>query len=168
LNGKQNSVQLLETALVVEGYLLKVRLLGLETLFVQSLSEWTTVTVPYSRIGNARYSSFWPLRLGLLAAPFVFLALAIGMESYFGEKSRAVSWLAAPLAALGGISLFFGPALAWLIKPRYRVEYRAKDGKRTVFAFRIRSKKLRKEFDATLQRNRASAQGHSPVPRVNA
>ena len=43
LVGRQNSVQLLETALVVEGYLLKLTFFfGIEGLFTRTLSEWTT------------------------------------------------------------------------------------------------------------------------------
>ena len=43
--GKRNTLQLLETALVIEGYLMRLFFPVLGFLFTQALSEWTTVTV---------------------------------------------------------------------------------------------------------------------------
>ena len=72
--GRENTVHLQETALVAEGNLLKVGLLGLEILFRRALAEWSAVTVPYSRITAARYVRFPLLRVIAL----VVLALCLG------------------------------------------------------------------------------------------
>src|SRR5215204_507603 len=92
--GKENTVHLQETALVAEGNLLKVGLLGLELLFRRALAEWSTITVPYSRITAVRYVRFPALRvvalvvlaaclavpvLASLSEPAAGLALAIAM-----------------------------------------------------------------------------------------
>jgi hypothetical protein len=70
LGGKRGSLHLQETALVAEGELLRFTfIIGLEWLFRRALSEWTMVTVPYSRIQAVRISKLWPLRI--LSALFV-------------------------------------------------------------------------------------------------
>ena len=71
--GRENTVHLLETALTVEGNLLKVGLMGLEILFRRALAEWSALTVPYSRIEQARFVRFPVLRVAALvvaALPF--------------------------------------------------------------------------------------------------
>ena len=68
LGGKRGSLHLQETALVAEGELLRFTfIIGLEWLFRRALSEWTMVTVPYSRIQAVRISKLWPLRSSLRA-----------------------------------------------------------------------------------------------------
>ena len=61
--GRQNTIALLETSLVFEGNLLKIGVLGMELLFRAALAEWTSVTVPYSRIIRAKYVRFPLMRL---------------------------------------------------------------------------------------------------------
>ena len=48
--GKRNTLQLLETALVIEGYLMRLFFPLVDAFFRRPLSEWSTITVPYSRI----------------------------------------------------------------------------------------------------------------------
>jgi hypothetical protein len=69
--GRENAVQLHETALVVEGHRLKIRFLGLELLFGPALGEWSAVTVPYARIARARAVPVPLLRL--LAVLYLWL-----------------------------------------------------------------------------------------------
>ena len=52
-SGRENTVQLQEAVLAIEGNILKVGLLGLDTLFRPVLAEWSSVTIPYS-------ASRWP------------------------------------------------------------------------------------------------------------
>src|SRR5262245_59207888 len=60
------NVQLLETSLVIEGEIYKATFLGAERLLAASLGDWTTVTIPYSRLRSAKSSPgsgfFQPLR----------------------------------------------------------------------------------------------------------
>lgn len=151
LVGKENNIQLLETALVVEGTLLKVGLLGLERLFRAALAEWTTVTAPYSRIERARLVR-WPifrlfgLTLLLLAGGLAAAGVYFGPGA--GEQAFVVSTI---LLALSGT------ALVWRSQRQYEVRFRAKDGRRRKFRFRIADRRLARAFDARLKRYLAAA-----------
>jgi hypothetical protein len=160
LIGRQNSVQLLETALVVEGYILKLTFLfGIETLFTRTLSEWTTITVPYSRIRRADYSGMWLVRFACFLPTLVYLAVLATFA--WAELDFSRLWTE-PTNWLVTVTLvIFGLLLNWLVKSRYLIEYLARDGRRTRFAFKIRSRRLRGQFDAALQRYRQSASGHA-------
>ena len=82
LGGRRGSVHLQETALVVEGDLLRFRfLLGIEWLFRQALSEWTSVTVPYARIERVRRSRLWPLR-----SVSLLLVVAVWVGSWLAAR----------------------------------------------------------------------------------
>src|SRR5262249_2821755 len=77
--GGANTLQLLETALVVEGYRQRLFLPVADLLLRQALSEWTTVTVPYSRIVRHRYNRKILMRLLVLAVlwgPLLLVAAA--------------------------------------------------------------------------------------------
>ncbi len=143
LVGKENNVQLLETALVVEGNLLKVGLLGLERLFRAALAEWTTVTVPYSRVERARLVRWPTFRV-------------------FGATLLAVPPLVVPFDLANGVLLAtflvpLGLVLVWRSKPQYEVRFRTRDGRRRKFRFRIADRRLARAFDARLKRYLAAA-----------
>jgi hypothetical protein len=71
--GRGNSIQLLETALVIEGNQKTIGLIVVDLLFQQALSEWTTVTIPYSRVEGLQFKRLWLQKL-LFLTPF-FLCL---------------------------------------------------------------------------------------------
>jgi hypothetical protein len=151
LVGKENNIQLLETALVVEGGLLKVGLLGLERLFRAALTEWTTVTVPYARIDKARLIR-WPLLR--LVGGFLLLVVVglVGVGAIYGGGQGEAAFLtfAVGLTAGGGV-------LLWWAKPQYEVRFRAKDGRRRKLRFRIADRRLARQFDDRLRLYRTAA-----------
>lgn len=150
--GRENNVQLVETALVVEGNLLKVSLLGLEVLFRRALSEWTAVTVPYSRISRARQRN-WPL-LRLLALLVAVLSAAVAAAWLVLDSRDVTVWilLYVVLAVLAAYCVVRIPG-------RYEIVFRDKPGRRRVVRFVIRSKKARQDFHRRLVEYRAAAQG---------
>ena len=70
---------------MLEGEFLRFKLfMGIEWLFRRALSEWTTVTVPYSRIERVRVTRAWFARLLAPLAIFVIwtiLAVAVWCAS---------------------------------------------------------------------------------------
>src|SRR5262245_36202943 len=91
--GRRGSIQIQETALVVEGELLRFTfIIGLEWLFRRALSEWTTVTVPYSRIDSVRLSRLWPLRV----FTFLFTVIWIALTAWFWDHDAI-----APIMVIG-------------------------------------------------------------------
>ena len=156
--GRRNSVHLQETALVAEGEMLLFRCLGLERLFGRALSARTTVTVPYSRLVAVRYRAGWGLRLSILAGLAVFLALTLGApwDDPTGMEWVADALILVPVAILG--------VFVWRgIRPAYAVRFRAKDGRRTRLHFTVRSRAVRRQFDAALAEYRRAARTYAPA-----
>lgn len=149
--GKRNSVQLLETALVVEGNILKVTLLSIERLFQAAVSEWTTVSVPYARIVKAKQQSRLFLRLFWLGLGLFFFTWSLDVS--FKNRPEDVIYI----LGIGLFLLLFFGYLAFRLPSRYVVVFRSKDRRKRAFFFKIRSRKLRKSFDEALQRNRQVA-----------
>src|SRR5438477_11584329 len=97
--GRTNTLQLLDTALVVEGPRRMLALYGVDLFFQQALSEWTMVTVPYSRIERCRYYRRWLAR-GFALAWFVLptaVGLVFSVLSWFWESPDVLSLMTAPL-----------------------------------------------------------------------
>jgi hypothetical protein len=165
--GRENTVHLQETALVAEGNLLKVGLLGLELLFRRALAEWSAVTVPYSRITAVRYVRFPPLRLIALAVLAVCVVVPAVVALF-----NPIGGLAVALGALGPALLAVYVAVR--VSARYVIRFRARDGRSTKLMFRITSARLRAEFDRRLRENREAAAryadpdgtAHGPDPIV--
>jgi hypothetical protein len=145
--GHENTVQLSETALVVEGNLLKVGLLGIEVLFRRALAEWSSVTIPYSRITRARY-----VRVPFLRA----IAIVLLLLSFAGAALAMAEFPELGLLLGVGLGLLNG-FLVIRIPARYVITFRGADGRPVVFMFRITSRKLRREFDRKLEEYRAAA-----------
>jgi hypothetical protein len=153
--GKANTLQLLETALVVEGHRQRLFMPVVDSFFLQALSEWTTITVPYSRILSFRRSRRLVLRVLvtlLFWAPAVLLA---GSGVLSGEGSGA-SLLAGGLIALLVLPLNFLVVFR-LLAPRNELVFRQADGRRSRLAFTIRSAKRQKAFAEQLAAYRKSA-----------
>jgi hypothetical protein len=158
LGGKRGSLHLQETALVAEGELLRFTfIIGLEWLFRRALSEWTMVTVPYSRIQAVRISKLWPLRV--LSALFVIGSIAL--IAYVWNSD-----FAPPIMVFG----FAGTLLLAYVNLRVRksihVEYWRKDRRRRL-VFQIPRRVLRQSFLSTLGAHQEAArQFRLPAPEL--
>jgi hypothetical protein len=158
--GKDGTVQLLETALVFEGHAQRLGMPVLDLLFRMALSEWTTVTIPYSRILAHRHD-----RLLVWRALVWVLLLLSGVPVLAGAQHNIQ-------AASLGLLLFTLPALMiflyceWkMLAPRTRVLFQRPDGTRVLVIFRILSRKQRQVFEALLQSNCQLAKcQEAPVP----
>jgi hypothetical protein len=157
--GNRNAVHLQETALVVEGELLRFHFLGLERFFARALSEWTTVTVPYGRIVRVKYRSKIVVRV-LLVLP----AVLFGLLAVVAVKDMKPADLTGPITLLVGCLLLIGLILYLVLRrlvPTYTITFRSKDGKKRAFSFAVRSKAARREFDAALAAYRDAARAHA-------
>jgi hypothetical protein len=157
--GRENTVHLQETALVAEGNLLKVGLLGLEILFRRALAEWSAITVPYSRITAARYVRFPLLRIIAL----IVLALCLAVPPVIA----VFEWPAGLALGIGAIvPALLAVYVAARVAARYVIRFRARDGRKTKLMFRITSAKLRAEFDRRLRENRHAAARYADPDRA--
>ena len=79
--GKRHSAQLTEPALVLQGEIRKLSFPIVDMLFVRALSEWTTMTIPYSRLIKLRHGRrLWRwlgVFLGGCVAGLAGMALAV-------------------------------------------------------------------------------------------
>src|SRR5262245_21912066 len=156
--GKRGSIQIQETALVVEGELLRFTfIIGLEWLFRRALSEWTTVTVPYSRIDSVRLSKLWPLRVLTL----LFTAIWIALSAWFWDNEAV-----APIMVIGFALFVLLLYVNFRVKRAVRVVFQAKD-RRRVLAFTVRRRPLRHAFMETLRRHQDAARQYQ-IPTVTA
>lgn len=148
--GKENSIHLLETALAVEGNLLKVGLMGLEVLFRRALAEWSSVTIPYSRIEKARFGLSPLVRVALLVVaglPWLVGAALLAVN----VDTAVLTLICAPIVTVPALYVMLR------IRARYTIVFRAKNGRRTRLTFRIASAPLRAEFERRLNDYRRSA-----------
>jgi hypothetical protein len=154
--GRRNTIDLQETALVVEGDLLLFPCLGLERLFGRALSARTAVTVPYSRLAAVRYRPRRILRLAILAlvAGFLALTLQAPWDDPSGMEWAADALILVPAAILAAL-------VWWGIRPTYVIRFRTKDGRRTRLQFAIRSWAVRRQFDAALAGYREAARAYA-------
>jgi hypothetical protein len=150
LGGQRGSLNLQETALVVEGELIRFSFFGIEWLFRRALSEWTTVTVPYSRIVAVRHVRLWLLRIGSVVLTALVWALAVSLW-------RAEPLMAGVAVVLGFVGTVLVGFINFLVRSYHRVTYRGKDGRRRLLTFAVRTKRLRKPFLDTLAAHRAAA-----------
>lgn len=157
LGGRRGSLHLQEPALVFEGELLRFRLFGVEWLFRRALSEWTTVTVPYSRILKVRRTRAWLVRLvsvlGIAAvwAGMVWMTLEFPAEHLLTELAAIVS---TAVTVLGGYALV-------RVRPTVTVVYRPKTGRRVRVTFLVRRRATRRAFVDALAAHRAAAARHA-------
>ncbi len=151
-----NTIQLLETAVVVEGYQQRFTMPVIDAFFRRALSEWTTVTIPYSRILDYRYRSRrvirWVLTIAVWLPALLFtFALADNVAKGRAEGvvgSAIVLAMSAGLAAV--LSLYF---FLESCAPRNTLTFRKADGKRASLLFSIRSRPRQKAFRTLLEGN---------------
>lgn len=147
LGGRRGGIQLQETAMVVEGELLCFTfIVGLEWLFRRALSQWTTVTVPYSRIESVRVTRLWPLRMLTLSLFAIWLAAV----SFLLWKDEDV---VAPVLVSGAVFLMVLLYVNFRVRRSVRILFRGKE-RLKMLVFVVRKKFLRQQFLDTLNRHR--------------
>ncbi len=154
--GRRNTLQLLETALVVEGYRMRFYLPLIGSFFRQPLSEWTTVTIPYSRIRRVKHASLLLLRVLLVllvalpvGASLVNTVLA-GLDPSVRGQAAFVNGVGVT-AVFGVPALLVGAAVLWLLPRRTSLWFRQADGRTALLLFLVRPRKQRKAFQEQLR-----------------
>jgi hypothetical protein len=155
-SGRRNTVHLQETALVVEGDLVLFKFLGLERFFARAMSEYTTVTVPYSRLVAVKPGRKVIARtLVWLAAAGALVMTALATLDAVWKQSSSAAFVAYGLMAAGVV------LAAWFLlrrlRPTFTFRFRTRDGKKQAFAFAVRSMPLWRKFAAALKTYRDAA-----------
>jgi hypothetical protein len=150
LGGRRGSLHLQETALVVEGELLCFSfILGLEWLFRRALSQWTTLTIPYSRIERVHVTSLWPLRLGTL----LFTAAWVALMFWTWDNNEVIPLVMVIGAAIVMVLGYMNLRLRRVVSIRFC----SKD-RRRMLAMVLRPKAMRSAFLDMLNKHRSMAQ----------
>lgn len=149
--GRRNTIHLQETALVIEGDLLRFRLPIIDWFVRRVFCEWTMVTVPYSRIVRHRYCRYRAVKVlwWLLVAGVGALLLV------FGGEYRGVGLVVLVLCVLGLL-------LHFVFRPRHVLTFRGADGKRRLVCFRITSRPQRQKFTGLLKANLGAVRALRP------
>jgi hypothetical protein len=158
--GRGNTIQLLETALVIEGNQKTIGLFIVDILFQQALSEWTTVTVPYSRVEGCRFKRMWLAKLLVLTPLFLclYLPCLVGIISV----TTTMKEFAEGFGVIMGVELAIVTALVIYLAIRFLgarhfLMFQRADGQRMLTCFHIRKRAMRKAFEELLQANRQTA-----------
>lgn len=149
---------MLDTALVIEGNLKTLGLHVVDMLFRQALSEWTTVTIPYSRIvrcSHARNLFKTIAFFSLILLPFVIalVSAALAVDNV-GAAEIGILLVAGAVVA---IPLGFLMVLLYYlfdIGPRTTLTFRRPDNRVLQVNFRIRPRALQRTFLQRLEANR--------------
>jgi hypothetical protein len=127
-----------------------------DALFRRALSEWTTVTIPYSRILSYRFRSRRVARWLLTVAawlPVLFLTLVL-LNNFALDRPEGVKGTAIGVAIFAGLAVVL--SLYFLLEactPRNALTFRKADGKRGSILFSIRPKARQKAFQLLLEGN---------------
>jgi hypothetical protein len=156
--GRRNTIHLQETALVVEGEILRFHYLGLERLIGRALSEWTMVTMPYSRIESVQYRKRIGLRIAIVVIAAALSVLAMRLPWTPRAEWTTLDAIADTLVLVPVVVL--AAMVWWLIRASYLLVFRSKDGTRVRLSFRVRSKAQRLAFDTALQSYREASRAH--------
>ena len=153
--GKRHSAQLTEPALVLQGEIRKLSFPIVDMLFVRALSEWTTMTIPYSRLIKLRHGRrLWRwlgVFLGGCVAGLAGMALAVSSSAtglwavVVGVVLLATGIVAAPI----GLVVLLADGL----QPQIRLTYQDARGKKSQLELWIRNRATRKEFFTQLEAN---------------
>jgi hypothetical protein len=145
--GRRNTIHLQETALVIEGDLLRFQLPIIDRFVRRVFCEWSMMTVPYSRIVRHKYCTYrtakvlWWLVVTAAGAFLTFVLTPLAREEYFA--------LAALLVAL----FVLGLLMHFVLRPRHVLTYRGADGKCRLVCFRFASRQQRTKFMGRLKAN---------------
>jgi hypothetical protein len=148
--GRQNTIHLQETALVIEGHLLRFRLPVVDRFVQRAFCEWSMVTVPYSRIVRHTYHSrlivkvLWWFFIGPVAALVGFATLGLERD-----------WFSAGMSGL--LLVVAGLLFHMVFRPRQSLVFRRADGKPCLVCFRFTSRQQRQKFAGLLEANRSAA-----------
>jgi hypothetical protein len=142
--------------MVIEGNAAKVRFLGSERIFRHPMGEWTTFTIPYSRITQVVYVGFLVVRV-----------LCYGLCGLFGLCGLLSLVLGVRSSPVFFIGFIFSMPLILLIyilmdiffSPKYLIVYELEGGKRSRLLLQVRPAKKRKEFAELLEQFRNTARG---------
>ena len=119
-------MQLLETALVIEGHVKKLSFPFADSLFHRVLSEWTTVTIPYLRIVHWKYVPLYVTRAVVLLVAWlpVLFCLSLLIEPRGSPEGPLI------VAGMLGVLALLVTWLVYgrLLIPRNRVLFRARTG----------------------------------------
>jgi hypothetical protein len=165
--GRGNTVQLQETAVVIEGNVKRLWMPLVDYFFQRALSEWTTVTVPYSCVLRFTHVEYLVVRAVLTV---LFWALALLSLLGLSGPQANVGWVLYYCGVLAALALVMTLYLNLrLLAPRDFLVYRTADGRRMLAAFRIRSPQRREAFADLLEKNcRAAAALARPAPAPEA
>ena len=154
--GRSNTIQLLETAMVIEGQRQTLSYVVIDFLFQQALSEWTTVTIPYSRIVRCRWSTRWIARGLFLTLVVLPAAVALAITAPEMLRTPDALSLSMPLLLLG-LVLLSAYLLMRILPAQYDLVYRRPNGHPARTRFRIKSRARRREFEQRLESYRQAA-----------
>src|SRR5262249_48435011 len=137
--GRQNTIHLQETALVIEGHLLRFKLPIVDRFIQRAFCEWSMVTVPYSRILRHTYRRYLIVKV----LCWLFVAALAPLLGYAHLVLRVDLYS----VMMPGLLLFLvGLLFHLLFRPRHFLVFRGADGKRYVVCFRFTSRKQRQQF----------------------
>ena len=162
--GRDNTLHLQETALVIEGDLVRFTLPVLDIFVKRALAERSMVTIPYSRIlrfTRVRYVTvkvlWWLLAAGLFAVyvPAVWDPLDPFWSSYM-------------LVLIGLLLLLAGYLIHRFLRSRHALWFRGADGGRRLVCFCLTSAKERRRFAELLQANRDAVRALAAAPAERA
>jgi len=157
---KGNTMHLQETALVIEGDLLRFRLPIIDQFIQRALSERSMLTIPYSRILRHRYCRYWTwkgLVWGWGGLPFLLLPMALALSTVDSWRDLLTVdfFVSIALAAVGMI--LCGVLAHLLFRSRHVLVFRQANGKCALICFRFTDRKSREKFMALLQANQEAA-----------
>lgn len=159
--GNTGAIHLQQTGLFIEGDYLRVSMPFLNFLLRISFCEWSTYTIPYSRIRRFREQRHHGPRLlaWLIAGVLACAALCIVNVNASGVQLRGLPTSLAtlvqvePLSVVGAAVLFVsvGLALRWIARPRHVLEFLGGDGRPLRMCLRFTSRKEGQNFAEQLQ-----------------
>jgi hypothetical protein len=145
--GRRNTLHLQETALVIEGDLLRFQLPIIDWFVRRVFCEWTMLTVPYSRIVRHRYCRYRTVKV----LWWLFVAAVAGLMGLAVAQGPPKEYAALAMLLL---ALFvMGLLLHWVFRPRHVLTFRGADGRRRLVCFRITSRPQRQKFIGLLKAN---------------
>jgi hypothetical protein len=151
--GRDNTLYLQETALVIEGDLIRFWLPILDLFVKRALVERSMVTIPYSRIVRVVYARY------VMAKVLWWLLAAALFAAYTPTlwDPRDPGWSTYTLVLVALLLLLLGYVVHRFLRPRHALWFRATDGKRRLVCFCLRSRTQRRRFAELLRANRDAA-----------
>ena len=151
--GRDNTLPLQETALVIEGDLVRFRLPILDLFIQRAFAERSLITIPYSRIVRLTHARYIAAKvLYWLPAAAVY---ALMLRAVWDAMDPAGS--AYVLTLMGLLFLLIGYLVHRFFRARHVLTFRRADGKRCVVCFCLTRRKQRRRFVELLKANRDAA-----------